>query len=60
MKLIFALNLSFVIGMQIFITNEAQIAITLSHTKWTQTYTRSIEMNFLTLSDVKHATSVNS
>jgi hypothetical protein len=32
----------------------------LSHTKKTQSYTRSIEMNFLTLSDVKRATSVNS
>jgi hypothetical protein len=43
------------IGMPIFITKD-----NLSHTKRTQTYTRSIEMNFLTLSDVKHATSVNS
>jgi hypothetical protein len=34
------------IGTQIIITNEAQIVITLSHTKRTQTYTRSIEMNF--------------
>jgi hypothetical protein len=32
----------------------------LSHTKRTQTYTRSIEMNFLTLSYVKRASSVNS
>jgi hypothetical protein len=43
------------IGMQIFITNEAQIVITPSHTKSTQTYTRSIKMNFLTLSGVKRA-----
>jgi hypothetical protein len=43
------------IGMQIFI-NEAQIL----HTKRTQTYTRSIEIFFFTLSDVKNATSVNS
>jgi hypothetical protein len=34
------------IGMQIFITNEAQIVITRSHIKRTQTYTRSIELNF--------------
>jgi hypothetical protein len=37
------------IGIQIFITNEAQIVITLSQTKWIQTYTWSLEMNFLTL-----------
>jgi hypothetical protein len=50
------------IGMQIFVINEAQIVLTLSHTKRTQTYIWSIEMNFLTLSDVdvKRATSVNS
>jgi hypothetical protein len=48
------------IGMQIFITHEAQIGVTLPHTNRTQTYTRSIEMNFLTLSDVKRATSANS
>jgi hypothetical protein len=35
-----------IIGMQIFITIEAQIVITLSHTKRTQTYTRSIEIDF--------------
>jgi hypothetical protein len=39
------------ISMQIFMTNEAQIVITQPHTKRTQPYTQSIEMNFLTLSD---------
>jgi hypothetical protein len=34
------------IGTQNFITNTAQIVITLSHTKTTQTYTRSVPMNF--------------
>jgi hypothetical protein len=43
------------IGMQIFITNKTLIVITLSHTKSTHAYTQSIEMKFVTLSDVKCA-----
>jgi hypothetical protein len=34
------------ISKHIFITNEAQIVITLSHTKRTQTYIQSMEVNF--------------
>jgi hypothetical protein len=49
-----------VIGMPIFITNKAQLnSFNLSHILQkarTQTCTRSIEINFLTLSDVKRAT----
>jgi hypothetical protein len=43
---IFAQSKFSFISMQIFITNEAKIVITLSHTKRTQTYSRSIEVNF--------------
>jgi hypothetical protein len=36
------------IGIQIVMTKDSQIVITLSHTKMTQTYTQNIETNFLT------------
>jgi hypothetical protein len=49
------------IGMPIFITNDAQIVLTYHIQKGHKLIPGAFnEMNFLTLSDVKRATSVNS